>query len=84
MKKQKYLILICLTLFFSSNLFGASNVLKNQKMEIDIDENGNLVTLKNLLTGHNYATGKPIWRLYFDTKKQKGNEVLGKKQHSPT
>ncbi len=78
MKKQKYLILIFLALFFSSNIFGASNVLKNRKMEIDIDENGNLVTLKNLLTGHNYATGKPIWRLYFDTHNQKGNEVLGK------
>jgi len=52
--------------------------LKNNKIEVSVDNRGNLTALKNLQTGTNYASGKPIWRLYFDTKEEKGNEVLTK------
>jgi hypothetical protein len=50
--------------------------LKNEKIEVSIDEKGNLVNLINVQTGRNYASGKPIWRLYFDNKKRKDNEVF--------
>ncbi|WP_339840795.1 DUF6259 domain-containing protein [uncultured Maribacter sp.] len=52
--------------------------IKNQNVEFAIDETGNLVSLKNLQSGHNYATGGPIWRMLYDTKKTKDIEVLGK------
>lgn len=52
--------------------------LKNKEIEVSVDNKGNLTVLKNLQTGYNYASGKPIWRLYFDTKEEKGNEVLAK------
>ncbi|MFA5190403.1 MAG: DUF6259 domain-containing protein [Verrucomicrobiia bacterium] len=51
--------------------------LKDQKVEVAIDAKGNLLSLKNLQTGHDYASGKPLWRLYFDRKDgQKENEVV--------
>src|SRR3989339_605377 len=51
--------------------------LHDQEIEIAIDGKGNLVELKNLKTGHDYAGGMPLWRLYFDRKDgQKENEVL--------
>jgi len=45
--------------------------LRNQNILIGIDENAALVSLVNLHTGHNYASGKPLWRLYFDTHNEK-------------
>ena len=53
-------------------------ILKNQKVEVSIDKSGNLVSLKNLQTGFNYASGSPIWRLYFDRKGHYGNEISAK------
>ena len=53
-------------------------ILKNKTIEVSIDRKGNLIALKNLQTGTNYASGKPLWRLYFDTTEEKGNEVLAK------
>jgi hypothetical protein len=50
--------------------------LKNESIEVVIDDQGNLLTLKNTKTDQNYASGKPIWRLYFDNKKRKDNEVF--------
>ncbi|WP_339840796.1 DUF6259 domain-containing protein [uncultured Maribacter sp.] len=54
------------------------HTLKNQNLEFAIDETGNLVSLKNLRSGNNYASGKPIWRMYYDDKTTKGIQVLGK------
>jgi hypothetical protein len=50
--------------------------LKNDKVEVAIDAQGSLVTLKNVRTGQDYAGGQALWRLYFDRKDgQKENEV---------
>ena len=74
---MKYLILF--SLFSSFSLFSQNSfILKNSKIEVSIDENGNLISLKNKNTEKNYASGKPIWRLYFDNKRQKDNEILAK------
>lgn len=51
--------------------------LKDQQVEVVIDEQGNLVSLKNLQTKQDYAGGRPLWRLYFDRKDgQKENEIV--------
>lgn len=50
--------------------------LKNSLIEVSLDEKGNLTQLINLKTGHNYASGKAMWRLHYDRKDRKDNEVL--------
>ncbi|MDO1449384.1 DUF6259 domain-containing protein [Rhodocytophaga aerolata] len=50
--------------------------IKNENIEVSIDNQGNLQSLKNLKTGYNYASGKPIWRLYYDRPDWKDNEVI--------
>ena len=43
-------------------------VLKGDGVEVAVDARGNLTSLKNTRTGHDYAAGRPLWRLYFDRK----------------
>jgi hypothetical protein len=50
--------------------------LKNKAIEVTIDAKGNLINLINVKSGRNYASGKPLWRLYFDNKIQKDNEIF--------
>jgi hypothetical protein len=76
MNKQNYLIVLFLWIFISYGTGQNVHILKNQKIEFSIDSNGNMITLKNLQTGFNYASGKPMWRLYFDSKKEKDIEIL--------
>jgi len=56
--------------------------LKNRKIEVVFDSYGNLITLKNNETGKNYASGKPMWRLFFDTRREKGI-VVSTKENQP-
>ena len=56
----------------SQNLY----TLKNRNIELSLDKKGDLVSLTNLQTGHNYASGRSLWRLYFDRKNPKDNEIL--------
>jgi hypothetical protein len=74
--KKIFGIIFLVVLSFQA--FSQNYTLKNNKIEVSVDKNGNLTALKNLQTGANYASGKPMWRLYFDTKEEKGNEVLAK------
>ena len=61
--------LALMTLIVSAAAAMAQNyTLKDQQVEVAIDVQGNLVSLKNLQTGHDYAGGQPLWRLYFDRK----------------
>ena len=51
-------------------------VLRNDKVEVAVDEKGNLVTLTNLSTNHNYASGGYLWRMYYDTRAEQEIEVI--------
>jgi hypothetical protein len=52
--------------------------LKEGGVEAAIDAKGNLTSLKNVASGHEYASGRQLWRLYFDRKDgEKEIEVLG-------
>ncbi len=57
-----------------------SYTLRNDKIQISVDEQGRLTSIKNLLTGHDYAGGDYLWRLYYDTPKAKEIEVLPAEQ----
>ena len=75
---MKYLVAIFF-LSYSTSIFSQHHtLLGNNKIEVSFDDNGNLISLKNKRTGKNYASGRPIWRLYFDNKRQKDNEILAK------
>ena len=71
-----YFLILAIVLSAFSTLGNSPHVLRNNHIKVSIDANSNLSSLINLQTGHNYAFGKPIWRLYFDTHDEKGNEVL--------
>ncbi|MBM4388290.1 MAG: hypothetical protein FJ088_11160, partial [Deltaproteobacteria bacterium] len=60
--------LICCLWGLSATAWPAAYTLNDQQVEIKIDANGNLASLRNLQTGLEYAGGKPLWRLYFDRK----------------
>lgn len=54
-----------------------SAVLRNDKVEVVVDKKGNLVALTNLSTGHNYASGGYLWRMYYDTHDEQEIEIIG-------
>jgi len=83
MKKKLLLILIFSVIIIRWGIPQKLYTLKNSKIEITIDEKGNLVSLKNLDTGQNYASGKSLWRLYYDRKVEKDNEVIAS-TYAPT
>jgi Domain of unknown function (DUF6259) len=78
MRKRNFMVIIFFWILFYNGQAQNVYTLRNQKIEVSIDRNGNMTTLKNLQTGFNYASGKPIWRIYFDRKNEKDIEVLSK------
>ena len=54
--------------------------LENSKVAVSIDSKGNLVSLRNVNTGQDYAGGKLLWRLYYDSPQRKEIEIDGSKQ----
>ena len=68
-------MLLLLGIFITNSSAQSEYTMKNQKIEFSVDNRGNMVTLKNLNTGLNYASCKPMWRLYFDSRKEKDIEI---------
>lgn len=54
--------------------------LSNDKLQVSIDADGHLVTLRNIATGQDYAGGAYMWRLYYDTQKRREIQVLPAEQ----
>ena len=76
--KRLLLILICSVCCFS--ISAKSFVLQNDKVKVAIGKKGELIELRNLATGHNYASGGYLWRLYYDTHEEQEIEVIGGEQ----
>ena len=74
--------IITLVFFLSMSVLNgtAQNVytLKNRNIDFSVDSQGNLVSLKNNQTGQDYASGEPMWRLYYDRSGEKEIQVLAK------
>jgi hypothetical protein len=49
---------------------------RNDSIEVAFDQTGNLQKLLRLSDQHNYASGKSIWRLYYDDKRSRDNELV--------
>ena len=81
-----YYNIMSLKRFFVSLLFFAfacgvasakSFELRNDKVKVVVSKGGELVELVNLTTGHNYASGGYLWRMYYDTHDEQEIEVIG-------
>ncbi len=79
MKNLKFLLFLFLILCFSV-VNAATYSLKNDKVEVVINKQGCLVSLKNLTTNHDYASGGYLWRLYYDTHSEQEIEVTAGEQ----
>ena len=73
------LLLLCGIALLPFSAKGAVT-LRNDKVEVSVNGAGELVSLTNLTTGHNYASGGYLWRLYFDTHDEQEIEVFGENQ----
>ena len=54
--------------------------LRNEFIEVAIDADGNLTRLVNLKTGHNYASGCYLWRMFYDTHAEREIQILPEQQ----
>ena len=71
-------MLVCLGLTLSAE---AKNfVLKSDKVQLSVSKKGELVEFRNLTTGHNYASGGYLWRMYYDTHDEQEIEIIGGEQ----
>lgn len=76
MKNLKIFLLLLLSLAFTS-VSAADFSLKNDKVEVVVNKKGELVSLTNLATNHNYASGGYLWRMYYDTHDEQEIEIRG-------
>ena len=51
--------------------------LSNGRIGVTIGSDGSLVSLRNELTGQEYASGAYLWRMYYDSPSEKEIQVLG-------
>ena len=72
---QRFLLLLLCSITWCSASAKLA-VLRNDKVEVSVDKKGNLVTLTNLTTGHNYASGGYLWRMYYDTRAEQEIEII--------
>ena len=49
--------------------------LANEAMSVSIAPDGSLASLRNLNTGHDYAGGALLWRLYYDAPYEKEIQI---------
>ena len=70
-------------LFCALDAAATSYSLSNDKLSITIDQDGRVTSLRNNVTGTDYAGGGALWRLYFDTHEQKEVQVSGA-NHKPS
>ena len=69
MKRAIVAVLFGFCLISTTQLRGEETFsISDDRTQVAVDAKGNLVTLKNLETGRNFAGGEPIWRLYYDKK----------------
>ena len=52
-------------------------VLADDNVEVKVGEDGSLLVLRNNETGHNYASGAGMWRLFYNTHEEKEMQIDG-------
>jgi hypothetical protein len=65
MRKMSILLL---AVAFAATALAAPFTLEDRDVKVAVDESGRLVSLVCKATGHEWAGGAPLWRLYFDKR----------------
>ena len=52
-------------------------VLSDENVEVKVGEDGALLSLVNKETGHNYASGEGLWRMFYNTHQEKEMQIDG-------
>ena len=73
------LSLICCTFWFAAEAKTAVS-LRNDKVAVAVDKEGNLTELRNLSTGHNYASGGYLWRMFYDSHDEREIQIVPEQQ----
>ena len=71
---------VVIALFLAFGLDAAaqgSYTLSNGRVGVSIGEDGSLVSLRNEVTGEEYASGAYMWRLYYDSPQEKEIQIVG-------
>ena len=55
--------------------------LENDIITVALGRDGSLVSLRNVRTGHDYASGGQLWRLYYDSPSEKEIQICGSDQN---
>ena len=76
MKKLSALLLALLLCAVCPSAWAKSFQLKNELVKVAIDKDGNLTSLTNLKTGHNYASGGYLWRMFYDTHAEREIQIM--------
>lgn len=64
-----------------SAVFARDYRMSNDLMSVTIGEDGSLVSLKDNVTGQDYASGGYLWRLYYDSPEEKEIQITGEGQN---
>ena len=73
-------ILILAALFAAIAAPAAPHSVSNGKIAVSIGDDGSLVSLCNVRSGHDYASGGLLWRLYYDAPYEKEIQVTASEQ----
>ena len=77
--RHLFVFLVCVLSCIMSQ--GAPYSLSNKNMTVTRGGDGSLIHLRNNCTGHDYASGGYLWRMYYDTKAEKEIQIMGSEQH---
>ena len=67
MKKYMFTgVAALVSLLFAASLNAEIFELKNDKVQFQVDEKGNLVSLKNVVANREYAGGEGLWRIVYE------------------
>ena len=76
MKKLCFIALALLLCAVYQPAWAKKAQLKNEFVEVAVDKDGNLTSLTNLRTGHNYASGGYLWRMFYDTHAEREIQIM--------
>ena len=76
MNKLRFIALALLLCAVCQPAWAKRMQLRNEFVEVAVDKDGNLTSLTNLKTGHNYASGCYLWRMFYDTHAEREIQIM--------
>nr|MCR5018581.1 hypothetical protein [Bacteroidales bacterium] len=73
----KSVVIALFLVFGHSAAAQGTYTLSNGRVGVSIGEDGSLVSLRNEVTGEEYASGAYMWRLYYDSPQEKEIQIVG-------